>query len=89
MPYKIDLDAIEKYLEYLRKLMKKLEKDIADFDKMLKAAHDYWDDDNYALTMDAKEKVAAEQKKLIEAINASLKKLTQMYEEYAKYLRRK
>jgi hypothetical protein len=49
----------------------------------------HWDDNNYILTVEAKEKVAAEQKKLIAQIDRSLKKLQQMHEEYAKYLRRK
>lgn len=89
MAYKIDLDAIERYIDYLRKLKKKLEKDLADFDKALKDAHNHWDDNNYALTIKAKDSVALEQKKLIAEIDRSLKNLKQMYEEYDKYLRRK
>lgn len=89
MPYKIDVDAVGNYIEYLKKFKKKLEKDLVDFDKDLKNAHNHWDDHNYALTLEAKEKVSSEQKKLIEAVDKSLKKLKQMHEEYAKYLRRK
>ena len=89
MAYKIDLDAIEKYIEYLKKFKKKLEKDLHDFDKALKDAHTKWDDNNYVLTIEAKEKVVAEQKKLIEEIDRSLKNLKRMHEEYEKYLRRK
>ncbi|MBQ8408359.1 MAG: hypothetical protein IJY39_05785 [Clostridia bacterium] len=89
MPYKIDVDAIERYIEYLKKFKKKLEKELDDFDKELKDAHKHWDDNNYALTVEAKEKVSVEQRKLIEEIDRSLKKLKQMHEEYAKYLRRK
>lgn len=89
MAYKIDVGEVEKYIEYLKKCKKKLEKDLADFDKSLKDAHKHWDDNNYILTVEAKEKVAAEQKKLIAQIDRSLKKLQQMHEEYAKYIRRK
>ena len=89
MAYKIDVDAIERYIEYLKKFKKKLEKDLFDFDKALKDAHNNWDDNNYILTVEAKEKVSAEQRKLIEEIDRSLKNLKRMHEEYAKYLRRK
>lgn len=89
MPYKIDVDEVGKYIEHLKKVKKKLESDLADFDKYMKDVHNYWDDNNYTLTIQAKEKVAVEQKKLIDAIDKSLKKLRQMHEEYERYLRRK
>lgn len=89
MPYKIDVSEVEKYITYLKNFKKKLEKELVDFDKALKDAHNHWDDDNYALTIEAKEKVSMEQKKLIEAIDKSIKKLKQMHEEYSKYLRRR
>ena len=89
MAYKIEVDDVGRYIEYLKKFKKELEKSLADFDKDLKDAHQHWDDNNYTLTIEAKDRVATEQKKLIEAINKSLKKLTQMHEEYAKYLRRR
>jgi prefoldin subunit 5 len=89
MAYKIEVDDVGRYIEYLKKFKKELEKSQADFDKDLKNAHQHWDDNNYVLTIEAKDKVAVEQKKLIEAINKSLKKLMQMHEEYEKYLRRR
>ena len=89
MAYKIEVDDVGRYIEYLKKFKKELEKSQADFDKDLKNAHQHWDDNNYTLTIEAKDKVAVEQKKLIEAINKSLKKLMQMHEEYEKYLRRR
>ena len=89
MAYKIDVGALEAYIEYLKKFKKKLEKDIGDFDKSVKDAHKYWDDDNYTLTVEAKDQVAAEQKKLIAQIDKSLKNLKKMHEEYSRYLRRK
>lgn len=89
MAYKIEVDDVGRYIEYLKKFKKELEKSQADFDKDLKNAHQHWDDNNYVLTIEAKDKVAIEQKKLIEAINKSLKKLMQMHEEYEKYLRRR
>ena len=89
MAYKIEVDDVGRYIEYLKKFKKELEKSLADFDKDLKNAHQHWDDNNYTLTIEAKDKVAVEQKKLIEAINKSLKKLMQMHEEYEKYLRRR
>ena len=89
MAYKIEVDAVGAYIEYLKKFKKELEKNLVDFDKDLKQAHQYWDDNNYALTIEAKEKVSIEQKKLIESIDKSLKKLKQMHEEYEKYLRRR
>ena len=89
MAYKIEVDDVGRYIEYLKKFKKELEKSQADFDKDLKNAHQHWDDNNYTLTIEAKDKVAIEQKKLIEAINKSLKKLMQMHEEYEKYLRRR
>lgn len=89
MVYKIDVDAVERYIQYLNKFKKDLERDLADFDKSLKDAHRYWDDNNYAQTIEAKDKVSLEQKKLIAEVDKSLKKLKQMHEEYAKYLRRK
>lgn len=89
MAYKIEVDEVGKYIEYLKKFKKDLERELVQFDKDLKEAHNHWDDNNYALTIEAKEKVSIEQKKLIEAVDKSLKKLKQMHEEYSKYLRRK
>ena len=89
MAYKIEVDEVGKYIEYLKKFKKDLEKELVEFDKDLKEAHKYWDDNNYNLTIEAKEKVSNEQKRLIEAVEKSLKKLKQMHEEYSKYLRRK
>lgn len=89
MAYKIDVDAVGKYIEYLKKFKKNMERNLVDFDKALKDTHRHWDDNNYALTIEAMEKVAAEQEKLIAEIEKSIKKLKQMHEEYAKYLRRK
>ncbi len=88
MPYKIEVDEVGKYIEYLKKFKKNLERDLVDFDRALKEAHEHWDDNNYNLTIEAKDKVSLEQKKLIEAIDKSLKKLKQMHEEYEKYLKR-
>ena len=89
MAYKIDVDAVGKYIEYLKKFKKDLEKNLVEFDRELKDAHNHWDDNNYNLTMETKEKVSAEQRKLIEAVDQSIKKLKQMHEEYSKYLRRR
>ena len=89
MAYKIEVDRVGEYIEYLKKFKKNLEKNLAEFDKDLKEAHKSWDDNNYTLTIEAKDKVSVEQKKLIEAIEKSLKKLKQMHEEYATYLRRR
>lgn len=89
MAYKIEVDSVGQYIEYLKKFKKELEKSLADFDKDLKRAHEFWDDNNYTLTIEAKDKVSLEQKKLIESIDDSLKKLKRMHEEYAKYLRRR
>lgn len=88
MAYKIEVQEVGKYIEYLKKFKKDLERDLVQFDKDLKDAHNHWDDNNYTLTIEAKEKVATEQKKLIEAVEKSLKKLKQMHEEYSKYLKR-
>ena len=89
MAYKIEVDKVAEYIEYLKKFKRNLEKELADFDNDLKKAHESWDDNNYTLTIEAKDMVSKEQKKLIEAIEKSLKKLKQMHEEYAKYLRRR
>ena len=89
MAYKIEVDRVGEYIEYLKKFKKTLEKELMEFDKELKEAHKSWDDNNYELTIEAKEKVSVEQKKLIDATEKSLKKLKQMHEEYAKYLRRR
>ena len=88
MNYKIEVQEVGKYIEYLKKFKKDLERGLVQFDKDLKDAHNHWDDNNYNLTIEAKEKVATEQKKLIEAVEKSLKKLKQMHEEYSKYLKR-
>lgn len=89
MAYKIEVDEVGKYIEYLKKFKKDLERELVEFDRALKEAHNHWDDNNYELTIEAKEKVSIEQKKLIEAVDKSLKKLKQMHEEYSKYLRRR
>ena len=89
MAYKIEVDKVGEYIEYLKKFKKNLEKELVDFDNDLKKAHESWDDNNYTLTIEAKDRVSIEQKKLIEAIEKSLKKLKQMHEEYTKYLRRR
>lgn len=87
--YKIETNSVGNYIEYLKKFKKDLERNLADFDKDLKQAHNHWDDNNYNLTIEAKEKVSIEQKKLIDSIEKSLKKLKMMHEEYEKYLRRR
>ncbi len=87
--YKIEVNSVGNYIEYLKKFKKDLERNLVDFDKDLKQAHNYWDDHNYNLTIEAKEKVSVEQKKLIDSIEKSIKKLKIMHEEYDKYLRRK
>ena len=87
--YKIEVDSVGQYIEYLKKFKKELEKNLADFDKDLKLAHEHWDDNNYTLTIEAKDKVSLEQRKLIDSIEKSLKKLKMMHEEYSKYLRRR
>ena len=89
MAYKIEVDEVGKYIEYLKKFKKDLERELVEFDRAFKEAHNHWDDNNYELTIEAKEKVSIEQKKLIEAVDKSLKKLKQMHEEYSKYLRRR
>lgn len=88
MAYKIEVDEVGNYIEYLRKFKKKLESELLQFEKDLKNAHEFWDDNNYEETIKAKEIVAKEHKKLIDAIEASLKKLKQMHMEYETYLKR-
>lgn len=87
MAYKIDVDQVGKYIEYLKKFKKELEKNLAEFDKDLKQAHNFWDDNNYTLTIEAKDKVSKEQRKLIESVDKAIKKLRMMHEEYEKYLK--
>lgn len=87
--YKIDVDAVSEYIEYLKKFKKNLERQQSDFNGDLKKAKTFWDDANYLLTLEANEKVNREQEKLIDSINKSIKKLTVMRDEYLKYLRRR
>lgn len=89
MGYTINVKKVGEYIEYLKKYKKSLENNLASLEKDLKKAHNHWDDNNYTVTIEAKDKFAKEQKKLIESIDKSIKKLTQMYQEYDKYLRRK
>lgn len=89
MDYRISVGEVGKYIEYLKKYKKSLEQNLVDLERNLRDAHNHWDDNNYVLTIEAKDKVAKEEKKLIESIDRSIKKLTQMYQEYDKYLRRK
>ena len=51
MAYKIEVDEVGNYIEYLRKFKKKLESELAQFEKDLKNAHEYWDDNNYEETV--------------------------------------
>lgn len=88
MAYKIEVDEVGNYIEYLRKFKKKLESELLQFEKDLKNANEFWDDNNYEETIKAKEIVAKEHKKLIDAIEASIKKLKQMHMEYETYLKR-
>ena len=88
MAYKIEVDEVGNYIEYLRKFKKKLESELLQFEKDLKNAHEFWDDNNYEETIKAKEIVAKEHKKLIDAIETSLKKLKHMHMEYETYLKR-
>ena len=71
MAYKIEVDEVGNYIEYLRKFKKKLESELLQFEKDLKNAHEFWDDNNYEETIKAKEIVAKEHKKLIDAIETS------------------
>ena len=89
MAYKIDVKEVANYIEYLKKFKKNLINNLEDFNSDLKRAHKYWDDENYVLTIEAKEKVAKEQMKLIESIDKSIKKLSMMRDEYDKYLSRR
>lgn len=89
MAYKIDVKEVANYIEYLKKFKKNLINNLEDFNSDLKRAHNYWDDENYVLTIEAKEKVAKEQMKLIESIDKSIKKLSMMRDEYDKYLSRR
>lgn len=88
MAYKIDVDEIGDYIEYLRKFKKKLESELNQFDRDVKKAHEFWDDNNYEETVKAKEIVAKELQRLIDDTDVAIKKLKQMYDEYEKYLRR-
>ena len=89
MAYKIDVELIGSYIEYLKKFKKELERNLLDFEKELKQAKDYWDDSNYTLTIETKNAVALEQKKLIDSIDKSLKNLKIMHEEYERYLKKR
>lgn len=89
MAYKINVEEIERYIDYLKKLKKKLERDLSDFDRMLKDAHNHWNDETYTLTIEAKEKVSKEIKKLNDEISRLLKNLQIMHEKYTNYLRRR
>ena len=89
MAYKIDVNSVANYIDFLKKFKKNLINNLGDFEKDLKKAHEFWDDDNYVLTIEAKDKVSKEQKILIESIDKSIKKLSIMKDEYDKYLRRK
>lgn len=89
MTYQIDVKKIEEYIRYLTQFRKKLENDLAIFERDLKNAHDHWDDSNYERTVEAKNKIAAEQKRLIESTTKAIKNLTAMREQYMKYLRRR
>lgn len=88
MAYKINVDELGNYIEYLRRFRKKLENDLVQFDKDVKKAHEIWDDNNYEETVKSKETVAKELRKLIDATDDAIKKLKRMHEEYDKYLRR-
>jgi hypothetical protein len=86
MSYKINVKEVQNYIEYLKKFKKNLIINLEEFNSNLKRAHQYWDDENYELTIEAKEKVAKEQAKLIESIDISIKKLKAMAEQYDIYL---
>lgn len=87
--YKIETDSVNQYIDYLRKFKKKMIENLVDFERELKKANSFWDDNNYVLTIEAKNKVADQQKILIEEIDRSIKKLKMMNEEYEKYLKRR
>jgi len=89
MAYKIDVKAVAEYIDYLKKFKKNLVNNLSDFDRDIKRAHSFWDDNNYVLTIEAKDKVSKEQQRLIESIDKSIKKLSIMRDEYEKYLRRR
>ena len=88
MAYKINVDELGNYIEYLRKFRKKLENDLAQFNRDVKKAHEIWDDNNYEETVKSKETVEKELRKLMDATDDAIKKLKRMYDEYDKYLRR-
>ena len=89
MAYKIDVKAVAEYIDYLKKFKKNLVNNLSDFNRDIKRAHSFWDDNNYVLTIEAKDKVSKEQQRLIESIDKSIKKLSIMRDEYEKYLRRR
>lgn len=89
MAYKVEVEEVGKYIAYLNSFKKTLEKKLHEFDKIIKDAHRFWDDNNYQQTLAVEKTIATEQMKLIDAINVASKKLNQMHEEYSKYLRKK
>ena len=89
MAYKIEINEVSKYIDYLKRFKRNLMSNLEDFNNELKRAHNFWDDENYMLTIEAKDKVATEQLKLVESIDKSIKKLSMMRDEYEKYLNRR
>lgn len=89
MAYQIDLKKIREYIRYLEKFKKDLEKDLAIFESDLKKAHEFWDDERYTNTVEAKNKIVKELKNLIDSTKRAIKNLNEMHDLYQIYLRRK
>lgn len=85
--YRINVEKISEYIEYLSYFKRTLENELIDFEKRIKAAHDYWDDEQYEKTLEVKDEISRAEMELIESIEDSIRKLTIMNEEYIKYLR--
>ncbi len=84
--YQINVDRIEWYIDYLSDFKRKMEEDLADFDRIIKGVHEYWNDSQYDKTIETEEKIASAELELIESIDVSIRRLTDMTEEYIKYL---
>lgn len=84
--YLINVEMIGEYIEYLINYKKHLEENLIEFETMIKSAKEFWQDQQYDDIVETKDKIAFAEGELLNSIDDSIRKLTEMNENYTMYL---
>lgn len=89
MNYFIDVDALEDYAKYLKNYKSRTEAARRDTAAKVTKAHENWDDNNYALTLEAMSEINRQTDKLIDELDKAVKTVRKLADGGNDYLRRR